>query len=124
LEKRSVYVIGDSLLAQGIMQSLKEQNQVIVQGAAPNLECLSETFIEDTNCYIDALIIVGGQAEFQKLWSSVFPIRPDLPVLWADITQDQILVVTCASVQVNADDIMMTITKLPKRRFLEIKTQS
>lgn len=112
LNERSVFILGNSLLTNGIMRMLQESPQFTVLGCA---ELVEEAFEIIGDHIPDAFIVMGIDDQTTIRICPVLARYPDVPILRADISQDHIRLVTSEKIEATPSELLAAITKLPGR---------
>ncbi len=109
---RRVFIVGDSLFAEGIAQMLASSGAVEVINAAPTLEAALPLLEAEPP---DAVIVAGiGEATI-AIFGPILAAYPDLPIIHADLGADNVRVITSQRVGTRSSDLLAAIAALPKR---------
>lgn len=112
LNKRRVYIFGNSLLTAGILSVLEEDQQFIVLGCVATVE---ETQLALHNQVTDALIVIDTDDQTAMRLCPVLAQDPDLPILRADISQDYIRIETSQNIEADPENLLAALAALPRR---------
>lgn len=112
VSERSVFLLGNSLLTNGILRLLEESSLFRVLGC---VETVEEALAEIGDQLIDALIVVGTGKETTMRVCPVIAQYPDVPILRADISQNHIQLVTSQNIEANPDNLLSVLAALPRR---------
>mgnify|MGYP001580345536 CR=1 FL=1 len=113
MEARRVLVVGDSLFAEALTQTLAKTAVEIV-GSAPTPE--AALALLKTKCP-DAVIIANASADptMPTVFGQFLAAYPDLPIICANLSANDIQVITSQRVGTRGSDLLAAITALPKR---------
>ena len=113
MELRNVFIIGDSLFADTLIQSLEGSENVVVVGTAPTPEdALSVLKHHSLDAVIMAVVDESVVADF----APILIANPDLAIIHADLSTNQMQVITNQSIDARISDLLTAIADLPKRR--------
>lgn len=110
---RSVFVVGDSLFADALKQTLTN-NAVEVLGTAPTPEAALPLLAA---CCPDAVILANVSADSAPpaVLGQFLAANPELPIICADLSANAIRVVASQRVGPHSADLLAAISALPKR---------
>jgi chemotaxis response regulator CheB len=110
---RSVFVVGDSLFADALKQTLTD-NSVDIMGSAPTPEAALPLLAA---CCPDAVILANASAESAPpaVLGQFLAAYPDLPIICANLSANVIRVVASQRVGTHRSDLLAAISALPKR---------
>ena len=113
MEARRVLVVGDSLFAEALTQTLAKTSVEIV-GCAPTPEAALPLL--KTKCP-DAVIIANASADptLPAVFGQFLAAYPDLPIICANFGVNAIQVVSSHQVGTHSSDLLAAISALPKR---------
>jgi len=108
METRRVYIVGDTLFAETLVQMLGEYEAIEVIGSAPTP---SEALTRLQNQNPDVVIVAGVSESIISLLVAC----PDLPVIHTDLNTNRIQVITNQTIDARISDLLTAISALPKR---------
>jgi len=111
---RRVLIVGSSVFAEGIAQSLSEGAQVEVVGILPTGEAASTWLRSEV---ADVVIVTGMNmnGDASQCVSSILLTQPGLPVIYTDLNADRVQVITSECVRASGADLLAAIAALPGR---------
>lgn len=114
MEARRVFIVGDSLFAETLAQTLTNAEAVEVIGSAPTPEAAQPLL--KTKCP-DAVIIANASADptMPTVFGQFLAASPDLPIICANLGANDIQIITSQRVGTRSSDLLAAITALPKR---------
>ncbi len=107
---RSVFIVGDSLFAEGIIQTLTVSEDIDVIGSAPTIEAALSLL--KANCP-DAVIIADTGEATTATFSPILTTYPNLSIIHADPGADNVQVITSQRVGTRKSDLLAAIADLP-----------
>jgi len=110
METRRVFIVGDSLFAETLVQILGESRSIKVIGSAP---APKDAFAVMQN-QIPDVVIVAGNAESITPFLTAYP---DLPVIHADLNTNRVRIITNQSIDARVSDLLEAIAALPRRNM-------
>lgn len=109
METRRVFIVGESLFAETLIQMLGKYETIQVVGSAPDSpEALSRLQNETPD-----VVLVAGTSD------SIIPLLvacPDLPVIHTDLNTNRVQVITNQTIDASISDLLAAIAALPRRR--------
>jgi DNA-binding NarL/FixJ family response regulator len=112
MEMRSVFVVGDSLYAETLIQVLGDSETVVVSGTAPTPE---EAIVLLQSQSPDAVIVAVADESVVTTFAPILIANPNLPIIHADLNTNQVQVITNQSIDARISDLLAAIASLPKR---------
>lgn len=110
MEIRRVFIVGDSLFAETLVQILGESQSIKVTGNAPApRDALAELGNQNPD-----VVIIAGNAESITPFLTTYP---DLPVIHADLNTNRVRIITNQSIDARLSDLLAAIAALPKRNL-------
>lgn len=110
---RRLFIVGDSLFAETLTQTLSRAASVRVIGSAPSP---AEALPMLSNCPADAVIMAGENEMSTAAFGQLLAAYPDLPIICADLSLDSVQVITNHRIGTRASDLLAAVAELPKRR--------
>jgi len=114
MEMRSVFVVGDSLYAETLVQVLGDSEAVVVSGTAPTPEEAITLLQSQTP---DAVIVAVAGETILATFSPILIANPNLPIIHADLGTNIIQVITNQPIEARSSDLLAAIAALPKREL-------
>jgi DNA-binding NarL/FixJ family response regulator len=112
MERRRVFIIGDSLFAETLAQMLGQAETVEVIGSAPTPEA-SLALLRTHRP--DALILAGEGKLRTAAIGQLLLADPGLPLILADLSVDSVQVITSLRIGAHPPDLFAAIAALPRR---------
>ena len=112
LNIRRVFILGSSLLTDIIMRILDEDQRIMVLGCATTVD---EALMALRGHVIDAFIVMGINNQATMRVCPVLAQYPDVPILRADISQNQMQLVTSQNIQADPENLLAALATLPRR---------
>ena len=112
MDKRRVFLLGNSLLTNGIARILQGDPRIAVLGSAATAD---EALTAMANLCIDAIIVMGTDDQTTLRMYPVLAQYPGVPVLLADISQNQVQLITSQNITAKPGDLLAVLADLPKR---------
>ncbi|MBT3337064.1 MAG: hypothetical protein HN975_16360 [Anaerolineae bacterium] len=112
MELRNVFVIGNSLFAETLIQSLGDSESVVVVGTAPTPEKALPKLKEKLP---DAVIVAVADESVVVDFTPILVAIPDLAIFRADLNTNQVQVITNQSIDARISDLLIAIADLPRR---------
>jgi CheY-like chemotaxis protein len=112
-----IFVVGDSLFADTIVQMLRNGEVVEVLGTASGLEA-TVTWLETERP--DAIIVAGTtEVDTGAIFGPLVAGYPDLPIIRTTLNARKIQVTTSRCIRADMPDLLDAITTLPKQMGLD-----
>ena len=115
MDGRRVFIVGDSLLAEGLAQMLASYagvGEVEVIGSAPTLEAALPLLKVKRP---DVVIVAGTDEAATAIFGPLLTTHSDLPIIRADLSAHTVQVITSHRVEARTSDLLAAIVALPKR---------
>ena len=112
MDHRRIFILGSSLLTAGLARLLGKAPDIEVVGSAATAD---EALPLMNGQLIDALVVMGTDNQTTVRFCSILAAYPDLPVIRADVSQNDIQLITSRSIEAAPDALLATIAALPKR---------
>lgn len=113
MEACRVFIVGASLLAEGLAQLLTGSRVVEVTGCAPTLEAALPLL--ERGCP-DAVIVTASRQSSPVLFEPLLVACPDLSLIYVDLTTpDRVQIITSRYIGARSSDLLATIAALPRR---------
>jgi len=112
MELRKVFVVGDSLFAEALIQSLGESPNVVIIGTAPSPEDALPMLKEQSP---DAVIVAETNEAVVAAFSPMLIANPNLTIIHADLSTNQMQVITNHSIDARISDLLAAIAASPKQ---------
>ena len=112
VETRKIIVVGDSLFAETLAGVLASPGAVEVIGSAPTPE--AALFLLKAQCP-DAVIVANAGEPLQAAFGQLLAAYPDLPLIRADLTANDVQVITSQNIGARSSDLLAALAALPKR---------
>ena len=112
MELRSVFVVGDSLFAETLIQLLGDSQTVAVIGTAPTPEDALPMLKSQTP---DAVIVAVADETVVTTFSPILIANPNLPIIHTDLSTNQMQVITNHSIDARMSDLLAAIAASPKQ---------
>lgn len=116
MDGRRVFIVGDSLLAEGLAQMLASYagvGAVEVIGSAPTLEVALPLLKVKRP---DVVIVAGTDEAATTIFGPLLTTHSDLPIIRADPNADKVQVITSQRIDARSSDLLAAIAALPKRQ--------
>ncbi len=113
MDKRRVFIVGDSLFAETLTRTLTSSGTVEVIGTAPSIAGVSAALKTQ---FADALIVAEIKESASAELAPLLAANPDLPILRADLNTDNIQVITSHRIGARTADLLAALAELPKRK--------
>jgi DNA-binding NarL/FixJ family response regulator len=113
MQRRRIFIVGDSLFAEGLTQMLANLRSVEVIGSAPTPDVALPSLVA---CLPDAVIVAGEDEMSTSAFGQLLAAYPDLPVICADLSRDTVQIVTSHRIGTRTSDLLAAIQSLPRRR--------
>jgi DNA-binding NarL/FixJ family response regulator len=113
MQRRRIFIVGDSLFAEGLTQMLSTTRSVEVIGSAPTPEA---ALFSLAACLPDAVIVAGEDEMSTPAFGQLLAACPDLPLICADLSSDTVQIVTSRRIGTRKSDLLAAVKSLPKRR--------
>lgn len=111
---RRVFIVGDSLFAEGLAKMLAQAQAATLVGIAPTAESASP-LIESSRADTIIVTAIGDAADsFCRLITR----HPTLSILRADLNANTVQVITSQQVSANVPDLLTALANLSKRSEL------
>ncbi len=112
MDKRRVFLIGNSLLTNGIGRILEDDPRITVLGSAATVD---EALPVMADLYIEAIIIMGTDDQTMMRICPVLAQHPGVPILLAEISQNQVQLITCQNIEAKPGELLAVLAALPSR---------
>lgn len=113
MESCRVFIIGASLLADGLAQLLADSRMVEVTGCAPTLE-LALSLLE-VDCP-DAVVVTESEPSRPVLFEPLLTTCPTLSIICVDLNRaDRVQIITSRRIEPHRSDLLAAIAALPRR---------
>ncbi len=114
MQARRVFIVGNSLFAETLARTLSAGPTMGVQvvGSAPTAEA-ALPFLRSRPP--EAVIITGAGLDMQAACGQLLAAFPDLPLIRADLGQNDVHVITCRRIGARSPDLIAAIAALPER---------
>lgn len=112
MELRKVFVVGDSLFAETLIEVLGLSENVTIIGTAPTAE-ESLTLLERLSP--DAVIVAVADENIMVAFAPILVANPNLPIIHTDINTNQVQVITNQSIDADISNLLAAIAALPGR---------
>ena len=109
---RSVFIVGNSLFAEGISQTLANSNTVEVVGTTSTVEEVLPLLETERP---DAVIVADTGKASWATFDSLLAGYPDLPIIRADLSNDYVQIITSKRVGTRPSDLLAAIASLPRQ---------
>lgn len=116
MELRNVFVVGDSLFAETLIQSLGDSESVAVVGTAPTPEDALPKLKEKLP---DAVIMAVADESVIIDFAPILVAIPEIAIIRADLNTNQMQVITNQSIDARISDLLIAIADLPKRSMAD-----
>lgn len=114
MDRHKIFIIGDSLFANGIIAVMRRVDTMRVIGMVPSLEAAASWLSRNQP---DVIIVVGITGEDSgKDFGSLVAHFPHLPIIWTTLTTDKIQITTSQCVDAHMAGLLEVIAALPKHR--------
>jgi DNA-binding NarL/FixJ family response regulator len=113
METRRVFIVGHSLFAEALARTLTS-DAVEVSGSAPTPEAAIPLIKAQRP---DAVIVANASADETPpaTFGQFLAAYPDLPIIYADLSTDDVQVITSQRLSARSSDLLAAIAALPKR---------
>jgi chemotaxis response regulator CheB len=120
VEKRRIFIVGDTLFAETLTQLLAHQPAVEIAGSASDLlEALPLLPTCDPDVVIVARVASQPDATFARFLSAC----PQLPVICLDLSSNDLqVIVSQRLVAHSSNDLLVAIASMPKRSYGWVKS--
>ncbi|HDD61410.1 MAG TPA: response regulator transcription factor [Chloroflexi bacterium] len=112
MKTREVFVVGDSLFAETLVEILGKSENISVIGTAPNSESALSLLEKQ---FPDAVIVAVADENAVAAFSPILVANPNLPIIHTDINTNQVQVITNQFIDAHITDLMDAIADLPDR---------
>ena len=112
MELREVFVVGDSLFAEALVQSLGDSQNVTVIGTALTSEGALPMLKEQSP---DAVIVAETNEAVVAAFTPMLIANPNLTIIHADLSTNQMQVITNHSIDARMSDLLAAIAASPKQ---------
>jgi hypothetical protein len=112
MERRRVFVVGDSLFAETLVKLLASDERVELIGWAPTADA---ALLQIRAICPDALILACENEPPSELVGRFLTADPGLPLILAHLNENRILVFTSRYIGTRTSDLFAAIEVLPKR---------
>ena len=112
MNRRRLFILGNSLLSNTLMTLLSQNQTLAVLGcAATPAEALAMLKGQE----VDALIVLGTDTHTTSRFCSVLSDYPELPVIRIDISQDHMQLITTQNLKAEPEALVALLSTLPRR---------
>lgn len=108
-----VFVVGDSLFAESVTELLGHSPAVSIVGVAATVTAALPQLHQ---CRPDLVIVLSSGADPAEDLGPLLAQVPDLPILRADLSVNDLRLIRSRRVQARVTDLLATIRALPIRR--------
>ena len=108
---RRVFIVGDSLFAEGLAKMLAQAESATLVGVASTAEAASP-MIDSSRADTIIVTAIGDAADS---FCNLITRHPALPILRADLNANTVQVITSQQVSANVPDLLTALTNLSKR---------
>lgn len=110
---RRVFIIGDSLFADGMAHLLTGSRMAEVTGGAATLEVALPLL--KTDCP-DAVIVTASEQSRSVLFEPLLMTCPDLSIIYVDLNRaDRVQIITSRRIEPRKSDLLAAIAAIPRR---------
>ncbi len=113
MDQLSVFIVGDSLFAEGIIQSLASWPTVKVVGQAASIEVAWPLLEAST---LDALVVVDIEPPTTTDIGAFLAAHPNMTIIRTDLSTNQMQVIASRAIQARSSDLLAAISALAKGR--------
>lgn len=113
MKRRKVFLIGDSLFAETLGRMLATARTVRIIGSAPTPESALPLL---ATCRPEAVIVAGGNVMSSAAVGQLLTRYPDLPVICANLSMDNVQVITSHRISARTSDLLAAVAQLPRRK--------
>jgi chemotaxis response regulator CheB len=114
MKVKKVFVVGDSLFAETLIEIFGQSDNVVVIGTAPTIED-SLSLLEGK--FPDAVIVAVADENVTAAFTPILIANPNLPIIHADINTNQVQVITNEPIDAHVSDLLAAIAGLPERHL-------
>lgn len=108
-----VFVVGNSLFAESVVELLGQSAVAIVVGTAANVQmALAQLYLVQP----DLVIILNSGEPADGELGPLLTSHPDLPILRADLNVNNLRLIRSQRVEARVADLLAAIQSLPTRR--------
>jgi chemotaxis response regulator CheB len=111
MELRNVFVIGDSLFAETLVQILGDSQAVKVIGTAPTPK---DALPALKNQSPDAVVVAVAGDDVGVIFAPIMVAYPNLPIIHGDLSTNTMQVITNQSIDARRSNLLAAIAALPK----------
>lgn len=108
-----MFIVGSSLFAETLAQILEDSQAVTVVGNAPTLEAAMPSLERQSP---DAVILAGAHKTVGAILAPLLVAHPNLPIIHADLSSNQVQVITHQPIDPHISSLLEAIAALPRRR--------
>jgi DNA-binding NarL/FixJ family response regulator len=112
MKLRNVFVVGNSLFAETLVEVLGRSADVAVIGTAPTSEEALPLLESQTP---DAVIVAVADKNVSNAFAPILIAKPNIPIIHTDINTNQVQVITNQSIDAHLSDLLAAIAALPVR---------
>jgi chemotaxis response regulator CheB len=112
-EECRVFIIGDSLFTDTLVQLMANTADMKVVGTAP-ASMLASTAVAEARPHV--IIVADASEKTQDKLGSILSLFPDLPLISLDLSRDYVQVITSRRVQTRRDDLLVAIRELSAQK--------
>lgn len=107
---RTVLIVGDSVFAETLTDTLAKSDLVVVQAAAPSIEAALRQMARQKP---DVVLIASASEIGVGVAGHLLSAYPDLAIIHAGLDMDSVQVITSHSIGRGAADLTEAIARLP-----------
>ena len=111
-EECRIFLIGDSLFTESLVQVLTEAENIAVVGTAVSA-ALVVTAVAQAHPHI--IIIANASEQTSTNLNPLLSLYPDIPIINADLNQDYVQIITSRRVSARRTDLLAAILELSKQ---------
>jgi hypothetical protein len=112
VDQHKVFVVGDSIFAAGIAQTLTDSGAAHVVGTGSSIGAAMPRLRENS---LDALIVAGTRDTLADC-GDLLTTYPNLTIIRADLEIDKVQVISSRCVKARFSDLLAVIEALPHRK--------
>lgn len=113
MEACRVFIIGDSLFADGMAHMLTGSRIAEVIGCTPTLEMALALFAAD---YPDVVIVTALEQSRPILFEPLLTTCPDLSIIYVDLNRaDRVQIITSRHIEPPKSGLLAAIATIPRR---------
>ena len=113
MEKRRIFIAGDTLFAEMLVSMLAENPGIEIVGVSPDLSNIQPLM---NTCTPDALLYTRKAVESDSAFAQFLTHNPELPVLCADLSTNAIQIIYSRHLSIHSsNELLAALAELPKR---------